>query len=885
DKRTNTDYTPTWVYDITDSENPGSPRPVVEGRKVGHALKGCDTTAVLPMYDSPTWRKFHYEMVRALGQRYNGHPQVTAVVVNTGLDGETQPVKDLRCPWNTHLDQQASTVRHNFGKFTSEVMAVYHQAFPNKTIFVNNAPGGSGTRKGTSDLAASFKSPIGLKHSGMWVDLDSHQGYGDFFGSWDLVRAYSMTLPIWLESPFGLGGPEQRYWSLIAGLHYHPAAIDLHPEYFTQSKPEWLRFTVAHLGVTLADTPSVWTVLRDSEYPLVSWGKSGVSGHMGDWAFWLYRLDAAPQSQTEVVLREKMPAAKEHIYSRQARRTLEAKNSPFMSFDIDDGYPYVAAKPAAVEGGKAHYRVHVTLLNTGDDTFALQYRNWDGSIVSQTRRKGPALGPVDDWVTVTFEVTDGYLDNNLPGGADFRLSSERDGDEYVHMVRVEGGWGAAPGPTPTPLAARTRSPTAGADARTVLPPLPSATLSPVARSPLLHTPTPLPGAARFDVSADTYLDQWAPSTAWGAAHTLAARQGDVRTPLLRFDLADVPSGAAIERAVLSLAVRGRSNPAPLRLDAHPLLRPWDEQIATWTRPTALEAWAAPGAQGAERDRAAAPTAQVWLEAEQGWVDLEVTEVVRAWAARPAANYGLALRGVGSTAVQYDLYGADHPDRALRPRLWVVWRMGGPGLPAPRATPTTAPKPERESTPAGAPTRTVLRPGDGYGGLADTYLDAWAPEVNYSSATILAVRQGGVRVPLLRFDLGALPKAVSIKRATLNLFVTARWNPGALALAVGRLNRPWDAAHATWLHATHEAPWLQGGAAEAGLDRSARWYAIAHLDGERRWAQWDVTDLVQEWALDPARNYGLLLYGQGQAAVQYDLAALPAGSRVQDARLR
>jgi hypothetical protein len=43
------------------------------------------------------------------------------------------------------------------------------------------------------------------------------------------------------------------------------------------------------LGVTIQDTPSVWTVLRDYEYPLQSWGSGGVSGKMGDWSFWLLR--------------------------------------------------------------------------------------------------------------------------------------------------------------------------------------------------------------------------------------------------------------------------------------------------------------------------------------------------------------------------------------------------------------------------------------------------------------------------------------------------------------------------------------------------------------------------------------------------------------------
>ncbi|MBM3187500.1 MAG: hypothetical protein FJZ90_02135, partial [Chloroflexi bacterium] len=94
------DGTPRWVYDRIDRQQPGDRRPVVGGRPVGYALTGCGKTAVLPMYDNQTWREAHYAMIRAFGARYNDHPQVTAVMIATGLDAETQIVKDWGCQWN-----------------------------------------------------------------------------------------------------------------------------------------------------------------------------------------------------------------------------------------------------------------------------------------------------------------------------------------------------------------------------------------------------------------------------------------------------------------------------------------------------------------------------------------------------------------------------------------------------------------------------------------------------------------------------------------------------------------------------------------------------------------------------------------------------------------
>jgi len=891
------DGTPQWVYDLIDSQNPGDPRPIVNGRKVGHKLVGCGKVAVVPMFDSPTWRQAYYKMVRAFGARYGDNPQVTAIVINTGLDGETQPVKDMGCSWNTYLDQQASAVRYNFGRFVREAMAVYREAFPRKPIFINNAPGGSGMRKMTSDYAATFNPPIGLKHSGMWIDLDSHQGYGDFVGSWDMIRQYSMTLPIWLESPFGLGGKEHRYWAFIAGLHYHPDAIDVHPEFFTQSDPAWLRFVVEHLGVNINNTPDVWTVLRDAEYPLVSWGKGGVSGHMGDWCFWLYRREDAPQSATKRVWRKDMPAARNHVFSRQTRRTIQEENQIFMSFDIDDAYPYVNQKPVAVEGGNVYYIVYVTILNMGNDTFSLQYRNWDGAIVKQVRRKGPSLGKVNDWVTVAFTVRDGYFNNNMPGKCDFRISCERDGNEYIHMVRVKGGWGVPPTPTITPVATSTRRPTA--TRRPTSGPPPSATPRPTPTGPTptpapatptptpAFTPTPIPGAVRFDPVEDTYIDQWAPRKSWDKDIRLSARQGDIKAPLLRFDLSAIPSNSVVEKAVLSLCVLERTNPGYLRIAVYEVFRPWKGAECTWQQAMADGPWAVAGCNDPLQDRSDVFVADVWLTAQNRWYDLDLTPLVQKWVQDPQANYGLIIKASGATSVQYDFYSSEHPNVAMRPRLLVRWHEVTP-TPIPPSptptqtvyhTPTNTPSPgpsltpshtvEPSPTPLPSPVSLVLREGEEYGRVADTFLDEWAENKNYMQSLKLAARQGGVRAPLMRFDLSSVPNYASVKRAILHLYVTGRTNPGMIKLAVAKVNRAWDPKHVTWNQATATEAWFQPGARDIGSDRSGKIYASGFVDGERHWTQWDVTSLVQEWVSDPRHNYGLILLAEGSVSVQYD----------------
>ena len=354
-------------------------------------------------------------------------------------------------------------------------MDVYHAAFPNKAVFINSAPGGSWMRKAAADYAATFDPPIGLKHAGMFVDLDSHQGYGTFTGSWDMIRTYSMTCPIWLESPFGFGTNEVKYWSWLAGLHYHPDAIDVHPDYLTQTSPQMLRWVSAHLKRSVKDTPSVWIALRDSEYEYQSWGDGAVSGKMGDWNFWLTRPEPADGKAVRVWKADLPSEAQSHIFSRQARRTDQASGQNYIYLNVDDGYPYAGLKPASETDGNAAYSIKVIFLNQGTDTISLQYKNYRDQMVSQTLRKGSGLGPLNTWVTYTFDLTDGYLNNNLGNGqADFRISSNGDGNETVHFVEVVGRWNKPMTPTITPTS----------------------------------TPTPILQKNQIAVQEDTFISQW-----------------------------------------------------------------------------------------------------------------------------------------------------------------------------------------------------------------------------------------------------------------------------------------------------------------------------------------------------------------------------------------
>jgi hypothetical protein len=144
-------------------------------------------------------------------------------------------------------------------------------------------------------------------------------------------------------------------------------------------------------------------------------------------------------------------------------------------------------------------------------------------------------------------------------------------------------------------------------------------------------------------------------------------------PLLRFDLALLPAEANIVSAQLRLRLVAPPQ-YDLRGEVHGLLRPWDEETATWQEPAAGQAWAEAGAQGVGTDHMgwAADTQRV--EAA-GWYIFDVTELVKTWVGDPGKNYGLILLaqpGDSQSNVEAGFASRERADLALRPQLVISY---------------------------------------------------------------------------------------------------------------------------------------------------------------------------------------------------------------------
>jgi hypothetical protein len=181
----------------------------------------------------------------------------------------------------------------------------------------------------------------------------------------------------------------------------------------------------------------------------------------------------------------------------------------------------------------------------------------------------------------------------------------------------------------------------------------------------------------------------------------------------------------------------------------------------------------------------------------------------------------------------------------------------------------------------------LRPGSGgYAGAADTMLSGWFPDAAYGSDPQVYVRHEGpnpVLKSLFRFNLTGLPSNARVRFATLS--VTALYTPagGRTLIELYRMNRPWDAATATWHRAQTGASWSTAGAEGAPGDRAAapsdfRWFSPASAGGTGRYG-FDVAALTQAWLANPAGNYGVQLRSAPASAASsrinesYGLAAV------------
>jgi hypothetical protein len=751
-----------------------------------------------PNFANTTWQEWFDRFIIAMGNHYDNNPEfynLAWINLSTGADDETNERKNMRHPTipGSYCEYFVDNSKA-FNDWVLRVMGTHNLAFPNTPQFIQTTLHGIHLH---AAQAASFTSKMsGIKVNGWDVDhIDAEIHYDGVLigGVMGASQLYFEKIPTGFE-PAGAPGVMGAYWAFMEALSVHAYLLDIQlPNIADAYEAEQLtgfpimNFTRQHLGKQVENTPDVWIVLRETTKTDTCYLASDniykcYGPHKGDYSYWLYRNDQAAGSQTVALVgdnayNELPSAARNHIYSgynngdndfRSLRRTDQATSNPYMSFDIEDRYPYAGQVPKAASG-PVSWTITMTLLNSGSDTLSLEYVNYYSQQVERRITKGSALGTVNTWVDYVWHIDDAFFNNQLPGGTDFRIDCNNDGNETIHRLMVRGEGLQLPTPSPTrtrpPTATRTSGPTAtitrtptGTPTRTVTP-TPTRTLTAAATATSTRTPSPtattaaptatrtptsLPGTATptattsptpfpagqnvvvlqqgllgYGGTSDTYITELNQSANLATQTGLIVRNDNTYEGLVQFEMLSIPAGAIINEATFRLYSYSRDSTVPMDVQVYALLRPWVDTQANWGQASTTNPWGLPGANDPLTDRSAALAATRSVVSSSGWYSFEVTALVRDWVTNPQLNYGIILRGSGIDSVAYSFASANYPVVSVRPQLVIdctilvatetptPTRSPTLGTPTPpTATPTITRTPTRTATATASATATV-----------------------------------------------------------------------------------------------------------------------------------------------------------------------------------
>jgi hypothetical protein len=239
-------------------------------------------------------------------------------------------------------------------------------------------------------------------------------------------------------------------------------------------------------------------------------------------------------------------------------------------------------------------------------------------------------------------------------------------------------------PSPTPTATATGTPTATPSAGP--PPARRDIYLPVVMRPVPSITGPTvtltlqEGLNGYVGTTDTTLDSWEPQVAQGDDNRLRLFYSKPKlttqmAPAIRFDLSLLPSAAQVQAATLRLYVP--STPLyDLRARVLGLLRPWDENTATWEVAAPGQPWSVPGAFGVGTDRT--EWAGAWQRIAEGgrWYEFDVTPLAQQWALQRPGNFGMILEsGAGDADASVEARFVSREGNAnFRPQLIISYAL-------------------------------------------------------------------------------------------------------------------------------------------------------------------------------------------------------------------
>jgi len=436
------------------------PQAVIK-RNLGYTCPQSGRTwKAIPNYLSPRLQERYRALIYALGARYKNDPRVEYIAIGTGIYGETRAAAD---PGDLNALRQAGLTSARWVEFVNKVTDWYVEAFSDgngrllKPLMQQTGPVtfNAWERREISNYAIGRG--VGLSLNLMYPDgegvLYINSGACPMCSWYDFPLVYWRVIPTaWEAYEHQTCTPELVWWGVYNTLNKHPVYLRVVSQLMRTvtgaPRPELIapfKWAARYLGVTEETTPSAWVALRehrDPFYPLRCVGVNNAPPHQnpqwGNYGFFMDQRNDLPGGRTVPETNDPsvqrmgsntrpynpdLPKGKE---GWAVRRTDEATGNPYMFFDVSARYL----------SGVGSATIKITYWDYGTDTWSLYYRNANGRVVEAQRVRKQNTR---QWKTVTITLTNARFDNSLPdgtGGADFFLSSNNDGDEWIHFVEV-----------------------------------------------------------------------------------------------------------------------------------------------------------------------------------------------------------------------------------------------------------------------------------------------------------------------------------------------------------------------------------------------------------------------------------------------------------------
>jgi len=428
----------------------------------------------IPKYWDPVYKAKYRNFVAALAAQFDGHATLEYIQMGVGKFGETQP-----CDERDDAAVTAALVADGLTQWTwpyivNDIVDMYADAFDTTKVVLPSAPtfAGEGERKAWMDHAISRG--VGLFNAGAyadleWVDLRTQStlsGAGKYDPILDQAGLDTPWAPVSFEMyRYMTPNATTFYWALAGILSRRADYVTLERDVLYEGYPAdpvvtplyeniaALRWAGQYMGKRMSDTPSVWVLLRESG------NKYSIYPQRGNYSFGLQQDDSAAQGRTVVTTyRSRAQLPREGLNETYAnldievgqaflnagrsgydagmppyegwicRRTDQGSGNPNMVFKVDDRYLY---------GGINQVTLSVIYLDRGSDSWQLVY-----DAAGNAARVAGVVTKTNSglWRKAVFNLSDARFANSQ-SGADFRIESMGDGNEYIQMVDVAKGAG------------------------------------------------------------------------------------------------------------------------------------------------------------------------------------------------------------------------------------------------------------------------------------------------------------------------------------------------------------------------------------------------------------------------------------------------------------